>query len=107
MRNIKELLQLVCDYIKGSGVKDGETIGMYSQALCSLTIRLENDFIISSSERSFIKSFLEKEIRKECYKSYPLTYCELDYGKQSSGFFFEKRNWSIRTQWLEEIISKL
>lgn len=107
MRDAKKLVQFVYDYIKRLNPKDGEPIGMYTDGLCSVAISLMNNNLISIEEYCFLLSFFKEEILKECYSSYPVTYQYANYGKQNSGFFFKKYNWSIRIQWLEEVISKL
>lgn len=108
MRNIKELLNILCDYIKDSGVKDGMPFGTYNcGGMCCVSLELMANDTIDLNEHLTMNSFLNEEIKKECYKFYPLTHRNCNYGEKNSSFFFERRNWTIRIQWLKEVISKL
>ena len=96
-------LEYLLEFIKTKNPINGEPFGMYGGGLCCITSSAFED----CDDEAFINVFLKEEICNPRYENYPVIYENANYGKMSSGYFFERKNWSIRIKWLEEVIKNL
>ena len=104
MREYKVLLQLLVDTIKDYNPIDGVTLEGHSNGLCEVIRRMHTDELISEDEMHSLLDDIHDEILNTKYSNYPVIYYDCPYGRQSSQYFFPRKNWSIRIAWLEDVI---
>lgn len=110
---MKEILEKLLTYLAAKELIDGipfranegTSRQVVASGLCSMLRIMILDNLIGYQDREELLKFLEEELNKPIYQSYPIRYYRSSQGAQDLQFFFVPDDWSIRKKFLEEVLT--